>query len=121
MRPTRHTYCSVVAGITSLQSHLERLLLLVMLRDMHAAGGSAQGTQGAAFLAMLFSLGWAVSPPCYSSPVAFCSWSCLQGQPALMAYPCLIENPSGAVPRAARAGAAAGHGLSSHLLGPSLP
>lgn len=51
---------SVVAGITSLQSHLERLLLLVMLRDMHAAGGSAQGTQGAAFLAMLFSLGWAV-------------------------------------------------------------
>lgn len=54
--------CSVVAGISSLQSHLERLLLLVVLHDLPAAGGSAWGTQGVAFLAMLFSLGWAVSP-----------------------------------------------------------
>ncbi|KAL4432408.1 hypothetical protein ABPG77_001707 [Micractinium sp. CCAP 211/92] len=51
---------SVVAGISSLQSHLERLLLLVVLHDLPAAGGSAWGTQGVAFLAMLFSLGWAV-------------------------------------------------------------
>ncbi|KAL4430699.1 hypothetical protein ABPG75_005955 [Micractinium tetrahymenae] len=51
---------SMAAGISSLQAHLERLLLLVMLRDLPAAGGSAQGAQGAAFLAMLFSLGWAV-------------------------------------------------------------
>jgi hypothetical protein len=51
----------VTEGIVSLHAHVERLFLLVLLQDLPAVGGTPQGTQGMAFLAMLFSLGWAVS------------------------------------------------------------
>lgn len=54
--------CSVVGGISSLQRHVERLFLLVLLHPATAAaGGSAEAAQGVAFMAMLFSLVWAVS------------------------------------------------------------
>lgn len=45
-----------------MQQHVERLFLLVLLHPATAAaGGSAEAAQGVAFLAMLFSLVWAVS------------------------------------------------------------
>lgn len=50
----------MVGSIASLQAHVERLFLLVLLRELPAAGGGPQAAQAAAFLAMLFSLGWAV-------------------------------------------------------------
>jgi hypothetical protein len=59
----------VAEGIVSLHAHLERLFLLVLLQDLPAAGGTPQGTQGMAFLAMLFSLGWAVSG-CWALPAS---------------------------------------------------
>lgn len=58
--------CSVVEGVALLQAHVERLFLLVLLRQLPAGGvpagggGDVVGTQGVAFLAALFSLGWAV-------------------------------------------------------------
>ena len=66
----------VVEGIVALQGHVERLFLLALLADLPGNGGGgaggvgggsgsrvgrAQDTQGVAFLAMLFSLSWAVS------------------------------------------------------------
>lgn len=72
--PPTHPYaCSVVdGGFASLQAHVERLFVLVLLRQAPGAaaaaagrggggGGSAESAQGVAFLAMLLSLGWAVS------------------------------------------------------------
>lgn len=51
----------MVGGISSLQRHVERLFLLVLLHPATAAaGGSAEAAQGVAFMAMLFSLVWAV-------------------------------------------------------------
>lgn len=52
-------------GIASLQRHVERLFLLVLLHPASdAAGGSAESARGVAFLAMLFSLVWAVRALC---------------------------------------------------------
>lgn len=105
---------SVAAGICSLHSHMERLLLLVMLRDLPAAGRSARGTQGVTFLAMLFSLGWAVSPadwlPCLNR----------QAREHVRCWPARARAPQLAL-RHSRAGATPGHGAGSHLLGTRLP
>ena len=59
----------VVECIVALQGHVERLFLLSLLTDLPGSSGGggscrvgrAQDTQGVAFLAMLFSLSWAVS------------------------------------------------------------
>lgn len=62
--------CSVVEGVASLQAHVERLFLLVLLHQLPAGGtggtssgggGGVVGAQSVALLAALFSLGWAVS------------------------------------------------------------
>ena len=59
--------CSVAEAAASLQTHVERLFLLALLRGAGGlaaeaeGGGGGAGSDGPAFLAMLFSLGWAVS------------------------------------------------------------
>jgi hypothetical protein len=59
--------CSVAEAAASLQTHVERLFLLALLRGSGGLaadgeeGGGAAGAEAAAFFSMLFSLGWAVS------------------------------------------------------------